>query len=98
MYNTSTREIVKEDIDELLGSILGNACRLVLHNDEENTFDWVIQSLIDICKHTHHQAEQCAMIIHFKGQYAVQEGDEQTLKPMREAFVDRGIGATLEYS
>lgn len=97
MYNTSTREIVKEDIDELLNSILGNACRLVLHNDEVNTFEWVIQSLIDICKYSHNQAEQCAMIIHFKGRYAVKEGDEQTLKPMREAFVERGIGATLEY-
>lgn len=70
--------------------------KLVVWNDEVNTFDWVIKSLVDICKHTHEQAEQCAWIIHHKGKYAVKEGSEKKLRPMREALTDRGIGATLE--
>ncbi len=96
-FSTSTEEIVKEDIDQLLDELLDSGCILVVHNDEVNTFEWVIQSLVEVCKHSAQQAEQCAMIIHFKGKYAVKEGEEEKLKPMREALVDRGIGATLEY-
>ncbi len=84
----------KIEIKEWIEDILGN--RLVVHNDDVNTFDWVIQSLVEICKHTWEQAEQCAYIIHYKGKYAVKEGEKQMLKPMREALVDRGINATLE--
>lgn len=93
MTAPNTQEIV----DQLLDSIIGKQCNLVVHNDEINTFDWVIESLVDICQHTAHQAEQCALIIHMKGQYSVQHGSEDKLKPMREALVDRGIGATIEY-
>lgn len=69
---------------------------LILWNDEVNTFDWVIQSLVEICEHSPSQAEQCAWIIHSKGKYAVKKGPEPKLLLMREAFVDRGIGATVE--
>ncbi len=69
---------------------------LIVWNDEVNTFDWVIESLIVVCGHTSEQAEQCAWIIHHKGKYAVKKGTEKVLKPMREALVDRGIGATVE--
>jgi len=93
----ATKELVQEDIETLLDTILGNSCRLVVHNDEVNTFDWVIKSLIEVCKHKPKQAEQCAIIIHCQGKYAVKEGNEKELKPMREALVDRGIAATLEY-
>jgi ATP-dependent Clp protease adaptor protein ClpS len=71
-------------------------CRLIIWNDEVNTFDWVIQSLIEICGHSEEQAEQCAIIIDSKGKYAVKEGDYDTLKPMCDAITDRGIGATIE--
>ncbi len=84
----------KIEIKEWIEDILGN--RLVVHNDDVNTFDWVIKSLVEICKHTLEQAEQCAYIIHYKGKYAVKEGEKQMLKPMREALIDRGINATLE--
>lgn len=70
--------------------------KLIVWNDNVNTFDWVIESLVDICGHSMSQAEQCAWIIHYKGKYAVKKGAEKKLKPMREALVDRGIGATLE--
>jgi len=69
---------------------------LIVWNDEINTFDWVIESLVEICGHTVEQAEQCAWIIHYKGKYAVKKGVKSVLRPMREALVDRGIGATVE--
>ena len=93
----STETITREDLEVLIDEIIGTECKLIVHNDEVNTFDWVIKALIEICKHTQEQAEQCAMIIHFKGKYAVKHGSEKELKPMREAISDRGIGATIEY-
>lgn len=80
--------------DELL--ILDHNYNLVVWNDSKNTFDWVIETLIEICGHTHEQAEQCAYIIHFNGKYAVKQGDYDTLKPMKEAITERGINATIE--
>ena len=70
--------------------------RLVLHNDEVNTFEWVIESLIDVCKHSWEQAEQCAYFIHHKGKYAVKHGDFELLKPMKDEITGRGINATIE--
>ena len=69
---------------------------LIVWNDEVNTFDWVIETLIDVCGHSQEQAEQCAMLIHTKGKYAVKNGDYDTLKPMCDAITERGIGATIE--
>jgi len=69
---------------------------LIVWNDEVNTFEWVIETLIDVCNHTQEQAEQCAVLIHFKGKYAVKNGDYDTLKPMCDAITERGINATLE--
>jgi ATP-dependent Clp protease adaptor protein ClpS len=69
---------------------------LIVHNDEFNTFDWVIKALVDVCKHTREQAEQCAYIIHSKGRYAVKHGMMQKLKPMKDEISDRGIGVTIE--
>lgn len=68
---------------------------LVLWNDDVNTFDWVIESLVDICDHTPEQAEQCALLIHFQGKYAVKKGNFERLKPMCEALIDRGINSTI---
>ena len=70
--------------------------RLVIHNDDVNTFDWVAQSLVEICKHNWEQAEQCAYIIHHKGKYAVKTGSKDKLRAMKNAILDRGINATLE--
>jgi ATP-dependent Clp protease adaptor protein ClpS len=70
--------------------------KLVLHNDEVNTFDWVIETLVEVCKHTREQAEQCAYIIHSKGKYVVKHGTYTVLKPMKDEITDRGIGATIE--
>jgi len=85
---------LEEDIDVLTDE--GNSYILVVWNDDVNTFEWVIQTLIEVCGHSAEQAEQCAMIIHFKGKYGVKEGDFDTLKPMCEAICDRMIQATIE--
>jgi ATP-dependent Clp protease adaptor protein ClpS len=69
---------------------------LIIWNDDVNTFDWVIQALMEICNHSYEQAEQCSLLIHFKGKYAVKEGSYEDLEPMCTAITDRGISATIE--
>ncbi len=69
---------------------------LIVWNDEVNSFDWVIETLIEVCGHETEQAEQCAMLIHTKGKYAVKNGDYDDLKPQCDAITERGIGATIE--
>ena len=86
----------KEDDDFDILEKEKNENLLVLYNDEVNTFDWVIKTLIDVCGHTQEQAEQCAIIIDSKGKYAVKEGTYEILKPMCDAITERGIGATIE--
>lgn len=71
-------------------------CNLVVWNDEVNTFEWVIETLMEICGHNAEQAEQCAYIIHFKGKYAVKNGTYEDLKPQCDAITERGINATVE--
>lgn len=93
-HTPATRE--QDMVEQLLDSLDNNTYALVIHNDEVNTFEWVIVSLMDICQHTWLQAEQCSLIIHHKGKYAVKEGEEAPLQEMRRAFAERGIGATVE--
>lgn len=69
---------------------------LIIYNDDVNTFEFVIDSLVDICNHSSIQAEQCTWLIHHKGKCAVKRGSFEKLKPMAEAFLDRGISAKIE--
>lgn len=69
--------------------------QLVLFNDDVNTFDWVIDSLVEVCGHTSTQAEQCAWIVHFKGKYAVLSGEKAELLPKCSALLDRGLSAEV---
>jgi ATP-dependent Clp protease adaptor protein ClpS len=84
-----------EDFEDLLTDI-EDPFHIIVWNDDVNTFDWVIETLIEICGHSYEQAEQCAYIIHFNGKYAVKNGSYEDLKPQCEAILDRGINATLE--
>lgn len=70
--------------------------QIIVWNDDVNTFDWVIESLVNVCDHTPEQAEQCALFIHYKGKYPVKRGDFDTLRPQCEALIDRGINATID--
>lgn len=68
---------------------------LTLFNDEVNTFDWVIESLIEVCEHTLEQAEQCALITHYKGKCGVKTGTYRELKPRCENLQERGLSAKI---
>lgn len=87
--------IQPEDVAELLSETV-DPFQIIVWNDDVNTFEWVIETLIEVCGHSHEQAEQCAYIIHFSGKYAVKKGSYDDLRPQCEAILDRGINATLE--
>ncbi len=93
-YKGDTQELPQEDTT--VDTLTEDPCHLVLWNDEVNTFEWVIESLMQVCGHSHEQAEQCAYIIHFQGKYAVQNGTYDDLKPKCDAITERGINATVE--
>jgi ATP-dependent Clp protease adaptor protein ClpS len=69
---------------------------LILYNDDVNTFDYVIECLIQICEHDLLQAEQCTYIVHYTGKCAVKSGSYAKLNPMREALCERGLSAVIE--
>lgn len=85
-------ELVEIEIDLSEGDIRD----LIVHNDDHNTFDHVINTLVRVCKHDVHQAEQCTYLIHYKGKCAVKKGSIKELKPMKDALNDAGISATIE--
>ena len=68
---------------------------LVVFNDDVNTFQHVIDTLIRVCKHTPEQAEQCTLLIHYKGKCAVKSGSFDFLRPMQEAICEAGIDARI---
>ncbi len=68
---------------------------LVVFNDDFNTFEHVIDTLVKVCKHTIEQAEQCTWIIHYKGKCTVKSGSFDFLKPMRDAICEKGIDAKI---
>lgn len=70
--------------------------QLIVYNDDFNTFDHVIESLIKVCKHDPIQAEQCTFLIHYKGKCSVKKGSYEALEPMCTALLERGITAEIE--
>jgi ATP-dependent Clp protease adaptor protein ClpS len=90
--NTATETY--EDTDVMTS--LDEPCSLIVWNDDVNTFDWVIETLVEVCGHSPEQAEQCSYLIHFRGKCEVKKGTYEDLKPMCEKITDRGIGATIE--
>lgn len=94
VFDGPTRPFEEEDIDVLTET--EEPYSLIVWNDEVNTFEWVIETLMEVCGHSAEQAEQCAFIIHFKGKYAVKQGSYDDLKPQCDAITERGIGATIE--
>jgi ATP-dependent Clp protease adaptor protein ClpS len=69
---------------------------LILFNDEVNSFDFVIESLIEVCKHDQSQAEQCALIAHHKGKCTVKNGTLPDLDPIRNELFNRGLTVSIE--
>jgi ATP-dependent Clp protease adaptor protein ClpS len=93
-YREQPGTLLNDDI--LIDTEVVQPCQLIVWNDEVNTFEWVIETLVDVCKHSTEQAEQCALLIHSKGKYSVKNGMYDDLKPMCDAITDRGINATIE--
>lgn len=86
----------EEDFVEVLENVKLTEVRdLVVYNDDVNTFDHVINTLMKVCKHTPEQAEQCAYIIHHRGKCTVKTGNLSSLRPMKDAICDAGIDARI---
>jgi ATP-dependent Clp protease adaptor protein ClpS len=85
----------EEEVEVLEDIVDTDQNDLVVFNDDVNTFDHVIDTLIKICRHTREQAEQCTLLIHYKGKCAVKQGSFEELVPMRNAICERGISAEV---
>jgi len=94
----SKKEVWKyqPEMDTVLDEDTTESKHLILHNDEVNTFDFVIENLIKICKMDSVQAEQCTFLVHYKGKCDVKKGTHNYLKPFKEALNDKGLEATIE--
>lgn len=90
MEQIETVELSDTSVEDLLDS------RLIVYNDDVNSFQWVIECLCKYCGHTTEQAEQCSYIIHHKGKCDVKKGSKEILRPMKEALLDAGLTATIE--
>jgi ATP-dependent Clp protease adaptor protein ClpS len=95
MFQNSDQEVLIAPVitEEIVEARVRN---LILYNDDHNTFDFVIEALIEICKHEALQAEQCTYIVHYNGKCAVKNGSYTELNPMRVALCDRGLSAVIE--
>lgn len=89
----STQEKVLEEVlaEELTS--LNN--EIILYNDEVNTFDHVINTLIKVCSHTAEQAEQCSLIVHYNGKCTVKTGEYKELKPQCTQLLEAGLSAEI---
>lgn len=90
----STREKIQEEV-AVLEEISENN-EIVLYNDDVNTFDHVIDTLIRVCEHTNEQAEQCAILVHYKGQCTVKTGSYDELKPQCTSLLEAGLSAEIQ--
>jgi ATP-dependent Clp protease adaptor protein ClpS len=70
--------------------------KLILWNDNVNTFDYVIEVLIEVCGHNPYQAETCALIAHYKGKCAVKVGSLDELKPMKDEMTIRELTVEIK--
>ena len=89
----STKEKVLEEI--LVDEQVSANNEIVLYNDDVNTFDHVIHTLIKVCEHTSEQAEQCSLIVHYNGKCTVKTGEYKDLKPQCSQLLEAGLSAEI---
>lgn len=96
-FNTRLYEDPKREYEEdiLVLEKEDEVYKLVLYNDDVHTFDYVIDCLIEICGHTLEQAEQCTILVHYKGKCTVKTGSMELLKPMHEKFISRELTSEI---
>jgi ATP-dependent Clp protease adaptor protein ClpS len=88
--DTLTEELTQvEELTEVNNNV-------ILYNDDVNSFDFVIETLIKVCKHDPIQAEQCTYLVHYAGKCAVKSGSFTELAPIQEALSDKGLTASIE--
>jgi ATP-dependent Clp protease adaptor protein ClpS len=87
-YNTEELELLEE-------VVTADCYDLVVFNDDYNTFEHVIDTLIKVCDHNPMQAEQCTLLVHHKGKCRVKSGGFEEMADMRNAICDRGISAEV---
>ena len=89
----STKRKLQEELHVLEDEV--NLNEIVLYNDDVNTFDFVIDALIEVCEHTPIQAEQCTLLVHYKGKCAVKTGEYKDLEPRCLRLLDKGLSAEI---
>lgn len=89
----STIEKIQEEVS--VAEAVDQNNQIVLYNDDVNTFDHVIETLISVCEHTAIQAEQCAILVHYKGKCTVKTGSLEELKPQCSSLLEAGLSAEL---
>ena len=89
---TITEKKTSSKVDELLSQ----PYKFILHNDDYNSFDWVITCLMKVCGHEFEQATQCAHIVHFKGECDVKYGDYEKISVMKDKLANAGLSVTME--
>lgn len=80
-YNLSTEKTVR---------------KLILYNDDVNLFDYVVDKLMEVCGHTPEQAEQCALIAHYKGLCVVKTGNLEEMQMLKQQLISKGLQADIE--
>ncbi len=90
------KEVTKKEEEVEVLDEVSEPYQVVLYNDDVNTFDWVIECLMDICEHEDLQAEQCAMLVHFKGKAVVKKGELDNMKSICQALCDCQLSAVVE--
>lgn len=92
----ASKILPKKESDEEKDFDSANERFLVLHNDDYHTFEYVIDALINICEHDMVQAEQCTLLVHYKGRCDVKKGSYTYLKPMKNALIQKDLKATID--
>ena len=90
MVKEKTTEIIKKK------AVKSSKKQLILYNDDFNTFDFVIDTLIKVCGHEPEQAEQCTLIVHYKGKCSVKSGSLNELKPLHKEMINRKLTSGIQ--
>ena len=89
-FTSRPHKVGSDNTDDQVGG------KLVLHNDDTNTFDYVMNTLVEVCNHSLTQAEQCATIAHYKGKCEVRTGVVKEMKELRYDLISKGLNATVD--
>ena len=94
----SKKEKINPGLEENVLTEIVEKHQIILYNDDVNTFQHVIETLVKVCKHTYQQAEQCAYIVHFSGKCVVKTGSLEELVPICSALLDAGLSAEISWN